>query len=492
MRKTLLNFLFFLILVILLVLNFAITTGSPFVQIVEHAVASQKKAIKIIMKNEKTSDDIAYIRKSIEISREQMYRLAIVTKKLSKFVPLGSIVELTDTLASTSSQLPRLLGDGRDSNFVLLFLNNYELRPGGGFIGSLGFVTLRDYSITKFEIQDVYEIDGQVTAHYEPHYAVRRYLNQPNEFLRDSNFSPDFSVNAQKALQHLSYVQAYNKPYVAVVGITTTAFEDLLRLTGPIELTDYNTTITSSNFFTTTQQKIETEFFPGSKQKRSILQSLGNVMRQRVEELSYLNIFEHFYKSVNTKNLVFFASSRQLQNLITMLDAAGSQTSIYNNWIMPVDANVGVNKMDALVNKTMELRLLRNGGTLTNTFKSAYTNTITADALEKESYKNYFQLYVPKDAFIKKALLNGAEVIEQVVITQENGNAVFALYFETPPASSTTISVTYDLPYNHNMNQLQFQKQTGSKSTPLTVIYKGKITKIVQQLLDSDEVFSFF
>ena len=39
------------------------------------------------------------------------------------------------------------------------------------FIGSLGFVTLKNYSITRFEVQDVYEIDGQIpdiTSHTMP------------------------------------------------------------------------------------------------------------------------------------------------------------------------------------------------------------------------------------------------------------------------------------------------------------------------------------
>jgi len=490
MRKTLLNFLFFLILTILLVLNFAIPTGSLFLKIIKPAMASQKKVIELITKNEKSPDDIAYIRKSIAISQEQAYRLAFLTKKLSSIVPLGSTVVLIDALASFSSQLPQLLGDGADSNFVLLFLNNYELRPGGGFIGSLGFVTLRDYTITRFEIQDVYEIDGQITTHHEPHYAVRKYLNQPNEFLRDSNFSPDFSVGAKKAIQHLSRVPAYSKPYMAVIGITTTAFEKLLSLTGPIQLADYNTTITSSNFFTTTQRKIETEFFPGSKQKRLILQSLGNIMRQRIEQLSYLDIFEYIRGSVRTKDLVFFTSNNPLQNLFVLLDAAGIQKSGPNDWIMPVDANVGVNKIDALINKTMELQLLRQGAFLTHTFKSTYTNSITADALEKEIYRNYFQLYVPNRALIKKVILNNKDVTREVIITQEIQNAVLGLYFEVPPASSATISVTYILPQNHSSDQIQFQKQIGSKSSPLTVIYRGNPLKIIQTMLTSDLVFT--
>ena len=93
-----------------------------------------------------------------------------------------------------------------------------------------------------------------------------------------------------------------------------------------------------------------------------------------------------------------------------MLNAAGSNAPAYKDWIMPVDANVGVNKMDALIRKTMDIQLSHSRGALVHTFKSTYTNTITADATEKESYKNYFQLYVPAEAVLRKAVLNGLDV----------------------------------------------------------------------------------
>lgn len=491
MRKGLRNLLFFLIVLVIVTFQIAMLIGSPLFLLTSRAVLAQKNAVRLILKNEKTSEDIVYIKQFLAITRRQTYRLANLVNKLSFIIPINSVVESANILESFSTKIPRLFGDGKDANFVLLFLNNYELRPGGGFIGSLGFITFKNYSMTSFEVQDVYEIDGQITSHTEPHFAVRKYLRQPNEFLRDSNFSPDFSVNAQKAIRHLSSVPSYKKPYTAVIGITTSAFEELLRLTGPIELADYSTTITSSNFFSTTQRKIEDDFFPGSKQKRSILQSLGNVMRQRIESIPPLNIFEYLYKTVRTKHMVFFSPNKQLQNLFLVAGAAGNQVSTYENWLLPVDANVGVNKMDALVRKSMELRIIQGGKNVEHIFKSTYTNSITFDATEKEVYKNYFQIYVPKAAIFKKALLNGVDVSNQILVANDTGNTVFAIYFETPPASSSIISITYDLPYNSRMKQLHFQKQIGLKPTPLTIIYNGDATKVEQRLLNSDEVFIF-
>jgi len=490
MRKTLLSLPISIIVALVMSAQLVLVLGHPFINVFSSAIASQKKAVKLLFKNEKTNEDISYLQKSVAIMQRQATTLAILTRKLSVIVPLRPVVVMTDSIATATSQLPQLLGDGKEADFVLLFLNNYELRPGGGFIGSLGFITMTNYSITRFEVQDVYEIDGQITAHHEPHFAIRKYLNQPNEFLRDSNFSPYFDRNAKNALKHLSDVSGYNKPYLATIGITATAFEQLLQLTGPIELTDYGTIITSSNFFETTQRKIETKFFPGSKQKRLLLQSLGNVLKQRIEEISILDILEYLVESINSKNLVFFSPNPKLENFLVILGADGGRESAYKNWVMPIDANVGVNKMNALVHKTMDLRLIRSDKTLTHTFRSTYTNNITADAQIKESYKNYFQLYVPRDAILKKASLDNINVIDRVVTSGEGNNSVFAIYFEIPPATSSTITIVYDIPHSKDMRSIEFQKQIGSKPSPLTLIYEGKVTEVEQRLIDSDEVFN--
>lgn len=454
-------------------------------------MATQKNIASLMLKVDKTPDEINRARKYIDIAQLELRYLSIASNALSYIFPIKPFAYTTSLLSRASSQLPQLLGDGRDSRFIIFFLNNYELRPGGGFIGSLGFVTLRDYSITKFEVQDVYEIDGQITDHHEPHYAVRRHLNQPNEFLRDSNFNPDFTQNAQKALRYLAYMPSYKGPYDGAIGITTTAVEDLLRITGPIELSDFNTIITSSNFFSVVQRKIETGFFPGSKQKRTMLQSLGDAMKHRLEDVSSSELLYYIYRVVYSKNLVLFITNEPLQKLFTNLDISGEQLNRTANWILPVDANIGVNKLDVLVQKKMEIQIEQKRDKVIQSFKSTYTNPITADAIQKETYKNYFQLYLPETAVLKKALRNNIEVTDQIRLTQDSGKTSYGIYLEASPASSTSISITYELSQPFPQRSLEVLKQVGAKPSSMTVIYRGEKTRILQRLLNSDSVFTF-
>ncbi|MBP6044908.1 DUF4012 domain-containing protein [Candidatus Woesebacteria bacterium] len=490
MRKTLQTLLFSVIISVLLIAHTAMLIYSPFTNILSHSLVHQRKFISLLNKTEKTSDDFEYIQRSLALVQKQSSTLSTLIKMLSKTLPLKNLVTYADSISSVSSQLPELLGNKYEAHYVLFFYNNYELRPGGGFIGSLGFITFKNYTLTKFEVQDVYEIDGQIRDHHEPHSIVRKYLNQPNEYLRDSNFSPDFSQNVKNALRYLESVPPYNRYYIGAIGVTTSAFEDLLRLTGPIELSDFQTTISSSNFFAITQKKIETNFFPGSKQKRSILAALGNAVRHKLEELPPFVLIKFIYRSITSKNLVLYFQNRELQAAMSNLQASGDQKFYYPDWILPVDTNVGVNKLNEIVHKTLNLQLIQSNDSVIHSFRSTYSNPISSDAPNKETFKNYLQLYLPKNITLIRARLNNQEVTNEIVTTRVDNKTIFGLYFETPPASSTSVTIEYRLPLVGLLSQIEVKKQLGAGTPLVTVVYSRGETKIIKKVLESDEVFT--
>lgn len=490
MRKTLRFLTYSVLTIAFLLAHILLLLSISFAPIVDHAVESQQKMFQLLAKSEKTPSDYSYIQTSIAIYQQQTNKLSLHFKKLPPFSFLRPVIRFSDSVVNIASLLPELLGSKGEAHYVLFFLNNYELRPGGGFIGSVGFITLKNYTLTKFEVQDVYEIDGQITQHNQPHIAVQKYINQPNEYLRDSNFSPEFKENVEKALNYLAMVPPYNKRYIGAVGITTSAFEDLLRITGPIELSDFQTTITASNFFTTTQDKIETTFFPGSKQKRSLLTALGKVVRQRIEEIPSLDLFWYVRRSVVNKNLVFFSADQRLQRILMATLASGDHKPRYPNWILPIDANVGVNKLNRVVHKTMGLEVVRTPDDIVQTFRSQYFNPPTQKDKRPEIFKNYFQLYAPSSSTLLKVWLNGREVTKEVVTTYSSNRSVYALYFETPPATNTEISIEYKLPRTTFSDTLEIKKQIGSEPSFISVAYSDGGTKVMKRRLFSDEVFT--
>lgn len=490
MRKTLRSLTFSVLITTLLVAHILLLINNGFGQIIIRAAASQQKMFQLLAKIEKTPADFDYIQKSIAVSRYQTKSLSLFFKKFPSVPVLDPATRFADSLAGIASQVPELLGSKGESHFVLLFLNNYELRPGGGFIGSVGFITLKNYTLTKFEVQDVYEIDGQITRHYQPHIAVEKYLNQPNEYLRDSNFSPNFTDNVEKALNYLAMVPPYNKRYVGAIGMTTSAFEDLLRITGPIELSDFQTTISDNNFFTTTQERIETAFFPGSKQKRSLLTALGNAVRQKIEDVPPLDLLWYVQRSITTKKLVLFSRDPKLQQILSNAQATGEQQPRYPNWILPVDANVGVNKLNRVVRKTMGLEIVQTPRSTIQTIRSAYFNPPTQKGKRPEIFKNYFQLYVPSQSKLMNVWLNGREASHELTTTYAANQSIYGLYFETPPSSNTTVSIEYELPHTTSSDTIEIKKQIGSEPSFVSIAYSNGKTKVLKRRLVSDEAIT--
>jgi hypothetical protein len=193
---------------------------------------------------EKYQDSINRLRQGIGALQavQAEGNLPIVYKdKLAKITkPLGLISNLIDTT-------PTLFGFNGSKTYLILFQNNFELRPGGGFIGSYGILTLDRGRISDLAIHDVYDADGKLKADITPPFALKRFMGASHWFLRDSNFSPDFPQSASQAASFLKLET--NQNIDGVIGIDVTLLGSLIEADGPVVLPDYKKTLTKDNFY---------------------------------------------------------------------------------------------------------------------------------------------------------------------------------------------------------------------------------------------------
>ncbi len=496
MRNALRTADFFCVLTGILGLIFFNVWVYPTVLFARHVHTFQTKTLSLLAKRDKAPGEMRYVKKAIETVQTQTTSLARFTTGLAPFIPLNGfkrIADDTEALAVFSGQLDRLLGNPEEAHYALFFFNSYELRPGGGFIGSVGRITMKQYTLTRFTVEDVYEIDGQITDHHEPHFAVRNYLNQPNEFLRDSNFTPDFNQNVQKAIPYMRRLSTFDVDYDGAIGITTGAFEKLLALIGPVHLSDQNVTIDAGNFFEKTQRKIEGEFFPGSDQKRNLLQSLGNISIARLEELPLPQIISFLHSALEHKDIVLYVRDTGLEALVTGQNWAGTQIAPVRDYLYPVSANVGVNKVNNYIQSSMELQIVHKPPRQQRIFKTVFTNTSSETSPFGGIYKNYFQLYTPADTVLKNVTVDNKPPVTAVKTTDENGYRVYAVYVEVPPRKHVTVAITYEsvntTPYDFPYH-LMVQKQIGSPTIPLQIIFTNGVKTILNTTtLESDREF---
>ena len=153
-----------------------------------------------------------------------------------------------------SQRLPYLLGNDKTKTYLILFQNNMELRPTGGFIGSFSLVKFSKGKMVDMPVYDVYTADGQLKGYVEPPTPIRDFLGEANWFLRDSNWDPDFAISAQRAEWFLN--KELEIGVDGVVGIDLEIIRSLIKIVGPIKLIDFNQTIDENNMNDVIQKEV--------------------------------------------------------------------------------------------------------------------------------------------------------------------------------------------------------------------------------------------
>ncbi|MDA1316502.1 MAG: DUF4012 domain-containing protein [bacterium] len=396
------------------------------------------------------------------------------------------IVTYLDALTLVETLTPHLdilLAEGGEKQYLLLFANNMELRPGGGFIGSFATVKVHNYTIEAIEVFDVYDADGQLKEPTEPPAPIGEILNQPYWFVRDSAFTGDFVYNFKEA-ELLLDEEIQTGSFDGGLLITTTAVQELLSAVDALYIPDFQETITHENFYIKAQLYAESSFFPGSRQKKSFLSSVMDQLLLGLPDVSMVELVRGIEHGLNTKQLVIYSKNPTLQQVFEQHYWAGRTLKPHctipealhciPDYIMPLDANLGVNKANFFVSRPMSLNVsIDESGTITNTATLTYTNDSLQDVFPGGPYKNYFQLMIPPNAQIKKITIDEVPVEDFDETNLEY--KIVGFLVEIPVQTTKVVTVTYVLPTTivrgDGVYQLIFQKQIGSENANLTFTF---------------------
>lgn len=403
-------------------------------------------------------------------------------------------------LIGLSQIFPLALGFESEKNYLLLFQNNGELRPTGGFIGSVGELRLRGGKIEEFKITDVYEYDGKLKAHVEPHYVIRRYL-QPHLYLRDSNFDPDFQNSASAAAR--LYNLETDKKVDGVIAINFEAVKRVVGGIGPIKLAQYNKTLDENNIFDFLQETIDDSFFPGSTQKKDVLEALFNQLILRIEqdENNFIKVARLLPKLMNEKHILFAFNGKSVQAVFSsngyggqLSDSRNPGEDQMNDYLVINEANIGVNKANIYVSRETdyEIALSKEG------IKSKIKHIIHNEDENSKGYKAYIRILAPLGSSLTSIKIDGKEQkIVQAIIdpriyenkvfkppeglevdkSVEANRQVFGFIINVSPKTKQTIEIGYDngvFPASQAIVKysLLLIKQPGTLDYPFTLRFK--------------------
>lgn len=396
-------------------------------------------------------------------------------------------VELYSKLVSRAKAmsilLPELVAVDSSKSYLILLQNNMELRPGGGFIGSFAKISFEGGKLKKLEVNDIYNIDGNLSIHVEPPKEIKEDLGQNNWFLRDSNWEPDFPTSARQA--EWFYNKEAGERVAGVVALDISAMEELLSSIGPLDLPDYNEQITSENLFAKAITHAESGFFPGSQAKKSFLTALTNQLFNKIFFLPQKNwpgIISALGRSLDEKHISIYLDDPKLfsyldsEGWVHTLPRGSTQKEAEQNhdFLALVEANLGANKVNYYLEKNYKLEtVVGKEGEIRHRLRISYMNRSPSDAFPGGKYKNRMRVYLPFGTKLTRALWGESDITKSVTSFVDYGRSGFSMLLELNPKEQRNLVLDYAVPvkveFKDNLAsyRLDIIKQAGTLNDPL-------------------------
>jgi len=388
----------------------------------------------------------------------------------------GSVEKLVEletslgTLERAAILLPELAGLDEEHVFLLLFLNNTELRPGGGFIGTYGIARILNGDFTSLQTEDVYALDrlaeGKVNIPTpEP---LQDYHATNIWYLRDANWSPDFAVSSLEVIERFisearlvptSLKTSIPSPVSlhGVIGFTPTFVSDLLKIVGSITVSGQE--FTSENIADAIEYHVEVgyalEGIPES-QRKEILADLVEEMKNRLLNLPFSKwgeVLQVIEKGFFSKQLAIYSADQITENYLVQMGWGGRLLAKTPDVLMVVDANLASLKTDPVVERTITSEIFQNtDGDYLGRTRILYTHTGSFN-WKTSRYRTYTRLYLPQGTTFLRAqgtlsndLSKNPMAQEGTVdIDEELGMTVFGAFTSVEPGKQQELLFEYKL-----------------------------------------------
>lgn len=376
-----------------------------------------------------------------------------------------------DTVAFLADSL--LHTEGKEKVFLILFQNNLELRPGGGFIGSFGILKVRDGNITHFAVHDTGNFDGRIPDTVAPPYPMKETLKIPSWKLRDSNYSPDFAENAKWA-EDFYHMGQGQEQFDGIVAVTTNVLTSFLRVTGPVELEGFPGTYGADNAILDLEYQVEQGYLKQDiafGERKSVMGILGLEILKRVKALSLpkkYELFQVMLDDLHRKDVQLLLRDEALQEAVVAAHWDGRLDSDWkDDYLFLVDANLNSFKSDYFVKRsyayTVDLSQNPPQATLTVTYK----HTAPKKDWFTKDYQTYLRVYVPQGSFLTIV----ANQTTEPVFGEFMNKKYFGVLVQVPLGTEKTVTFHYTLPQDleRQWYDLKVEKQPGLSDVPVAV-----------------------
>lgn len=323
---------------------------------------------------------------------------------------LPRIQQRMNQVTSLFPVLPALLGIGMPSNYLIEILDSTELRPGGGFIGNYGIVTLTAGQVTSVRVMDTYLLDY---SYDRTHYIHRPYgwftlAYKPGWGLRDSNLDADFPTSARNG-EMLYSLEGGTSPLSGVIAITPAVIEQILTFTGPVIVPEYHEKVTAQNLVDLIHYyQSKGEDVPSvdgnSSVRKHFTALLGQYLFARLRALpvsQFAKLAGILVNSLYTKDVQVYFNAAPAEKVLQAYGVDDAVTRLPGDGMFVVDANLAQDKANQfLLTAVNDQVTIDQHGTAYHRTTINFTWTKAGltgqDFHGTTRYKAYVRVYVPE------------------------------------------------------------------------------------------------
>jgi len=392
----------------------------------------------------------------------------------------SSLLNDLKNISELSRSLNEIFGGQGTRSYLLVFQNEAEIRPTGGFLGSFAVIEIKDGKIVKLDIPagGSYDLQGQLSALVEP--PTPLLLSNKKWEFQDANWFPDFKDSAEKMLWFYRYSR--NTTLDGVIAVNSSVLQRLISLVGPLTDETRNLSLNQMNVISSLQSVVEEGPEKQINKPKQILSDLAPQFISSLVNLGPKNTLPMLFnlnEALDQKEIQAYFVASNIQKTIESFGWAGRVAQIPNDrdYLMVVNSNIQGQKSDLQIKQQIyHQALVDTDGSIIDsvTITREHEGTM-GQKFYGQTNIDYIRLYVPRGAELIsahgftwpdekyfRAPAKGAtkdetlSAVEEEVgfdqisgtrITNEFGKTAFGNWIITDPGTVSTVQFIYRLPF---------------------------------------------
>lgn len=473
--------------------------------------SAEERIVKVVQTLDKVTPEIDKVAEKMKLVRGEIdqidpnrYPSTFRGKKIKEnIVFLKEVVDNAEIAVTEAKPiievLPKVLGEPDTKKYMVLFQNDKEIRPTGGFMTAYAIFRVEKGKIIAERSDDIYKLDDLIKVKEKAPAPIEKYLLAdsklpPYWYLRDSNLSPDYKISMQK-FEEFYKKTGLKDEFDGIIAVDTQFLVKIMKvledLGGPIKAYGVEFTTKQDPNCNCPQVVYELEKFadkPVAYERGSRKDIIGVLMQEIMKrslgsaKQAWGPLFQTGMNAIAEKHMLFYFHDEKAQNGAESLNIAGRIKDYEGDYLHINNTNFGGAKSNMYVSEAVDQKIEIGGdGSVTKTIILTYKNPFEGSDCNLERgglclngvLRDWLRLYVPKGSKLLDS--SGSEVT--VNESEDLGKTVFEGFFRLRPQGSTKLTFKYTLPFKVQKGSnysILIQKQPGTDGHDYTLDVAGK------------------